>query len=455
MSLRPDLLNDASVVAGPHRRFAAVRALAVATGLALAVLPAAALAQPATQTATPVDPSAIEVEQLQRQTELERISASIRLSEERQAALAAEIAEIAKDRASLNDDLIATAARMGPLEDELGRSEERLARLDANAAGIRTRLDARRHVLADVLAALQRIGRRPPPALIVKPEDALGAIRSAIVFGAVLPEIRLEAEALASDLAALVAVRDEAAAELARLSADRESLAEARERVALLVEEKRKLEENSAATLATERMKAEDLAGEARSLEDLIANLERELDSARRAAEAARDRALAERPALDDSGRLSPAIAFASARGSLNLPVRGVEVQAFGDDTGLGGTAQGMSVATRAGARVAAPCDGWVVYAGDFRSYGRLLILNAGDGYHVVLAGMQTVDVELGQFVLTGEPIGEMGSQRLASAMAPDSNVSQPVLYIEFRKDGMSIDPSPWWVASEDRKVRG
>ncbi|MBH0238068.1 murein hydrolase activator EnvC family protein [Methylobrevis albus] len=434
-----------------------MRALVALAVLALPAWAGHARAQPAAETTAqaPVDPSTIEVEQLKRQTELERISASIRLSEERQAALAAEIAEIAKDRASLNDDLIATAARMGPLEDELGRSEERLARLDANAAGIRTRLNARRHVLADVLAALQRIGRRPPPALIVKPEDALGAIRSAIVFGAVLPEIRLEAEALASDLAALVAVRDEAAAELARLTADRETLAEARERVALLVEEKRKLEENSAATLATERMKAEDLAGEARSLEELIAALERDLDSARRAAEAARDRALAERPAIDDSGRISPAIAFASARGSLNLPVRGVEVQAFGDDTGLGGTAQGMSVATRAGARVAAPCDGWVVYAGEFRSYGRLLILNAGDGYHVVLAGMQTVDVELGQFVLTGEPIGEMGSQRLASAMAPDSNVSQPVLYIEFRKDGMSIDPSPWWVASEDRKVRG
>lgn len=102
-----------------------------------------------------------------------------------------------------------------------------------------------------------------------------------------------------------------------------------------------------------------------------------------------------------------------------------------------------------------APCDGWVVYAGRFRSYGQLLILNAGDGYHVVLAGMDRIDVELGQFVLTGEPVGVMGSQRLASAMVPDASLSQPVLYIEFRKDGASIDPAPWWAASQDRKVRG
>ncbi len=186
-----------------------------------------------------------------------------------------------------------------------------------------------------------------------------------------------------------------------------------------------------------------------------MTELDRQIASVRQADAAAAAAAQAARPRPSDAARLSPAIAFAAAKGLLPMPVRGVTIQSYGEDNGLGGTADGLSVATRAGARVTAPADGWVAYAGPFRSYGQLLILNAGDGYHVVLAGMERIDVELGQFVLTGEPVGAMGSQRLASATAPGASLSQPVLYIEFRKDGASIDPTPWWVASQDRKVRG
>jgi septal ring factor EnvC (AmiA/AmiB activator) len=95
-----------------------------------------------------------------------------------------------------------------------------------------------------------------------------------------------------------------------------------------------------------------------------------------------------------------------------------------------------------------------VVYAGNFRSYGQLLIINAGGGYHILLAGMERITVELGQFVLTGEPVAVMGNAaRLASVAAFDT--SHPILYIEFRKDGNAIDPTPWWATSEDEKARG
>jgi septal ring factor EnvC (AmiA/AmiB activator) len=83
------------------------------------------------------------------------------------------------------------------------------------------------------------------------------------------------------------------------------------------------------------------------------------------------------------------------------------------------------------------------------------LIINAGDGYHVLLAGMERLDVQLGQFVLAGEPVAAMASQRLASVGAMDIGAVQPVLYIEFRKDGASIDPAPWWAASNVEKVDG
>jgi septal ring factor EnvC (AmiA/AmiB activator) len=104
---------------------------------------------------------------------------------------------------------------------------------------------------------------------------------------------------------------------------------------------------------------------------------------------------------------------------------------------------------------VTSPCDGWVVYAGPFRSYGQLLIINAGGGYHVLLAGMERIDVQLGQFILAGEPVAMMASQRLASAGATPVAAAQPVLYVEFRKEGTSIDPAPWWATSSDEKVGG
>ena len=95
-----------------------------------------------------------------------------------------------------------------------------------------------------------------------------------------------------------------------------------------------------------------------------------------------------------------------------------------------------------------------MVYAGPFRSYGQLLILNAGGGYHVLLAGMERISVDLGQFVLTGEPVAVMGGQaQLSAAVAIGSK--KPALYVEFRKDGTPIDPSPWWATNEGEKARG
>ena len=106
-------------------------------------------------------------------------------------------------------------------------------------------------------------------------------------------------------------------------------------------------------------------------------------------------------------------------------------------------------------ALVASPTDGWIAFSGPYRTYGQLLIINAGGGYYVILAGMTKTNVEVGQFVLAGEPVGTMGDGVSKTASAIAIGASQPVLYIEFRKDGAAVDPSPWWAKSELEKVRG
>jgi septal ring factor EnvC (AmiA/AmiB activator) len=110
---------------------------------------------------------------------------------------------------------------------------------------------------------------------------------------------------------------------------------------------------------------------------------------------------------------------------------------------------------TRPKALVVSPADGWVAFAGPFRSFGRLLIINAGGGYYLLLAGMDQINVEVGQFVLAGEPVAVMGETSTLSAATGAIETNDPVLYIEFRKDGGSINPGPWWAKSQGEKVRG
>ncbi len=388
--------------------------------------------------------------------ELSQTREQQRQSAETEAALKREIEKIGADRRKLNRDLIDTATRLRSVEAKIEATQARLEPLDANERSIRKSLDGRRAVIGEVLAALQRIGHRPPPALISRPEDALQAVRTAMVLGAVLPEMRHQVEALATDLSELVSVRKKITDGRDRLKAEVASLGKERARMQALVTERQKQQAEREKALDDERARAGELAKKADNLKDLIAKLEQSLAPATRAAResATRKTARTALAALHDPGRLAPAVAFASLRGQIPIPVNGVKLRDFGAPDGIGGVEKGVSIATRAGAQVTSPADGWVVYAGPFRSYGQLLILDAGGGYHILLAGMERISVDLGQFVLTGEPVAVMGNgSRIAAILATGS--SQPVLYIEFRKGGTPVNPGPWWAAGEGEKVRG
>ena len=402
----------------------------------------------------------------QREQELEAVRNEQKKAAETEAKLRGEIETIGEDRRKLNQALIDAAARGRATEDRIAETQSRLAPLDASELRVRSSLANRRETIVEVLAALQRVGRHPPPAIMVRPEDALQTVRTAIMLGAVLPEMRAQADQLAADLSDLVRIRKEIGEERERLGRDVTSLNEERRRITLLIEERQKKQADTEKALETERQKSIVLARQVDNLKDLIGKVEQSLDAANRAArqaeraaeeqakESARTGDRTDLAALKDPGRLAPAVAFASARGQLPLPVNGVRIKDFGASDSAGGTEKGIILATRAGSQVTAPCDGWVVYAAPFRNYGQVLILNAGGGYHVVLAGMERISVNVGQFVLTGEPVAVMGGDS-QTPVTSASNSGKPTLYVEFRKDGTPIDPNPWWAASKGEKVRG
>jgi septal ring factor EnvC (AmiA/AmiB activator) len=292
---------------------------------------------------------------------------------------------------------------------------------------------------------------------LVRPEDALQSLRTAMLLGAVVPELHARAEALVGRLGELVTLRKTIASERDRLAADRDHFKDDQTRLAALIDERQRQQAAMEKDMAAESARAIALARQVDDLQGLIAKMEQDVKTAAKAAATANQQGTpaSGNPAqLKNPNRTSPAIAFASAKGLLAFPVNGSKIRDFGGSDGAGGIEKGISLASRPGAQVTTPCDGWVVYAGPFRSYGQLLILNAGGGYHVLIAGMERISVNIGQFVLTGEPVATMGStSQVASILA--TNASQPVLYVEFRKDGTPIDPGPWWAANEGEKVRG
>lgn len=414
-----------------------------------------ALALPALLCATQValaspdvdDIAALELRHSQSSEEYEAISSQIVVTRERAAELEAEIDAVRKDHAALSAALIQAAKTERKLQQDIEEIADRLEGMRHREDRLRGSLGERRELLAEVLAALQRMGLNPPPDVLVQPEHALASVRSAILLGSVVPEMRSETVALLSDLKELSALKGAIEEERSRLFRTVADQAGEKHRLAGLVEEKRKLEERSQADLASEQERAAEMAEQAESLQDLIASLESDISSAREAeAEAARQAEEATRQrARERAPQAATSLPFNALRRQITLPVRGQIGPRFGQPDVAGRPLMGDMVRTHSGAIVTAPAAGTVLYAGPFRSYGQLLILNVGEGYHIVLAGMGSVNVALGQALMTGEPIGAMGEARVASAAAFGSANNGPELYIEFRKDGKPVDPSPWW----------
>lgn len=445
--------------------------------LSLALLPHSVKAEPNQSAVTTgslpkaeLDPAAaLSLRRDSTRRELETLSQSITVSDEKTKALEAEIAKLDKSRQTLRDEILKSAAMRKDMEEKILAGEKRLEGMREREAGVRASLHDRRGLLAEVLAALQRMGRNPPPALLVTPDDALSSVRSAILLGAVVPGIRKETNELIDDLSALMDIKSDIDRERTELTDAMQLRVEEEKRSELLIAENEALASTNGRTLAAERRRAEELAARATSLEGLIGGLEREITSVRDAAalaksqeeerrnqtEAEREKARAlARDSVPDKNRIAPAYEFQELQAKLDYPAAGDVLRRFGEADGTGHESQGMTLATNAGALVTAPSDGWIVFAGTFRSYGRMIILNAGEGYHLVLSGMDKVNVREGQFVVAGEPLAVMGEKRVASVNALTLETDKPTLYIEFRKNGKPVDSQPWWSAKYSGKAR-
>lgn len=386
-----------------------------------------------------------------------------------------DVAKLADERGKINQRLQETAGLVQESEARLTGIESRLGELEAQETMIRGSLGQRHEQIASLLAALQRMGRNPPPVIVTKREDALEMVRSAMLLAAAFPGMRTQALELADQLSELMRIVEESRTEAAKEKAEHTRLNDLKTSLAGLMETKRQSILERQEELRQVRDAAGEISRSVNDLNELIARLDKAVaENTGLGAYEAEIRAGSPtvaavvppqaggaepadtRPSIrtielapvqtaaltSNPGRIKPAIPFHLAKGKLPLPATGKRVLSYAERTQYGSQSKGLVMETRSGAQVTAPCDGWILYAGEFRSYGKLLIINAGGGYNVVLAGLSQIDVRPGEFVLAAEPVGTMMTVKKEVAGAPSA---APVLYIEFRKDGQPIDPDPWW----------
>jgi murein hydrolase activator len=420
----------------------------------------------------------------QTRESLDKSRRDLDVSQQRTKGIEKSIAQIQADRERLSDNLRETARIIHDSEARLTAIERQQAGLAAQERKIREELSVRHGKIAVLLGAMQRMGRNPPPVMITQREDALQMVRSAMILAHAFPGLSEQATALARRLGELVKVMEASKVQSAALRAETASHEQERTRLAQLIESRRQSLAQHQPELEAARRHAAETARRIDNLTTLIARLDtgpaggtptpagsalpppalpadlpgtvpaehpKGAGSAVIAAPGGRKLppSIVElRPSNRDVASLDPtpmrpAVPFAQAKGSLPLPAQGKRVLGFGDKTQFGAQSMGTVLETRHSAQVRSPCDGRIIYAGEFRTWGQLLIINADGGYHILLAGLSEINVQTGEFVLAGETVGFMSAAPRSSSAKPDGNA--PVLYVEFRKDNRPIDPDPWW----------
>ena len=365
-----------------------------------------------------------------------------------------------QDIVRIRDGLVAAARIIQHHELRIAEIQDRIDTVDATQVRIRKTFVQRRRQLGAVLAALQRMARNPPEALVAQPVSPADTVRSAILLRATLPRLEGEARSLRLDLETLAQARQEA--EQRRLEFDQEMNKLEGQRVVLqrLLGRKSRLRRRTVLQTTRAQKRTQALSQEAASLLDLVKRLDalrvqREA-AARIVAEQERKRLAqartapgAARMAALPKPRLAPPQGysgkpFESGKGKLLFPAVGRVAAQYGQTIAKGRTHKGLTLETARSAQVIAPFEGKVAFSGPFKGYGQLLIIEHSGGYHTLLAGMARIDVAVGQWVLIGEPVGIMGR----------TGARKPALYLEIRRKGQPINPLPW-LAARKGKVSG
>jgi len=394
------------------------RTLALATALFGGLAGAAALAQRA-----PVFGGADETRAALNRAQMQAAEAERRgIRLERQARAATRAAErTAREAAAL-------AARIQQAEAGMAAAEARISLIDGQRARLQRRLAERREPLVRLAASLQKLARRPLVLSALRPGSLRETVYLRALIETTIPQVRQRTAAVRAEIARSERLEAEARQALAVFRNSEDELAERRTRLAAL-ETRQRLESRRVGGAADrENERALALAEQARDLDTLVERLD-EAGSLR--AELAALAGPVLRPADPQAARVAQARPSAVSTGTpagYTLPVAGRTVTGFGAVVAGGTLSQGIAIAPRAGAQVIAPAGGRVAFAGPFRGYGRIVIVEHSSGWTSLITGLARLDVAVGEELVGGAPLGVAG-------------MDGPVITLELRRDGAPVNP--------------
>jgi septal ring factor EnvC (AmiA/AmiB activator) len=358
---------------------------------------------------------------------LEAVQQDLDKSREKRANLDKAARKAAAELRAVKRQGVNLARKMHRHSADADRIEAQLNSLEERQRTKTEKMEQRKAQLSVTLAALHRLARMPTATLVAVPQSTDKTIRTAILLRAAVPELQRDAMSLGDDLRALISLRDQISADkvaltdsLARLKAERKSLA-------ALTSNKFKLLKNMKSAERAAAQKAARLSARAGNLRELLEKLS--IRQNRFALRAPGSAPVALIPVPARKPAVTPPVTI--SRGG--LPAPGRVVTTFGAKMPNGTLSKGVFVVTRPSAAVVAPIPGRVVFAGQFRGYGNLVILELRDKGHALISGMSRINAQVGDDVLVGEPLGEM----------TPSTGTAPKLYFELRRRGRPINPMP------------
>lgn len=381
------------------------------------------------------------------ESDVKKIEAAAKKKSIESRQLQAQAIQLNLELSKIDKQVISLAKQIQNNEETLSELEKKLAVLQSDLADKEVAFAKENNSLVQTLASLQNMSLNPSEAVILQPFSPVDVIRSAVLLRETVPFLNTKASTLKNDLTSVYRKKQEVEELVKKTQGSQQTLEKQQAQMRSLMKKKadmRKIIETKGAE--TQKL-AENLSSKAKDLRDLLDKLEKQKEIERKKQEEAKR--LAEQKRQQELKKLNkPQMLsshehasvkknvkggrFVKAKGTLSRPVRGAVMTQYGQPLSKGVTSKGLVYKTRPEAQVVSLYDGTVIFSGPFKGYGNIIIVEHGDGYLSLLAGLGTVDCEPGQMVLAGEPVGIM----------PDDGSAK--LYVEIRKDRHPINPAPW-----------
>lgn len=343
---------------------------------------------------------------------LEAVEQNLAKQEQQKAELSKKITNLESTLKQTRQELVKNSKAVQHSEADLQGLEDRIAEIETRKEALGEHLDKDRHAIAQLIIALQRLEKVPPQALIARPGAPLETAQSALIMQDIIPALTRRAEELRRNVEELNQLTLELKHKKDKALSVAQKLKDDQKEMEALIKQREKLYARAHKDLKAQETRVQQIALDAKNLKDLVTKIEND-----RKQQIAHAKIIADIP----------------SEGSAQLPVSGVIRMSYDEIDNLGAPHKGLDIEARGGALVVAPMGGIIRFAGHFKNYGNMIIVEHKKGYHSLIAGLEKIDTLVGHSVSAGEPLGKlplMGGRQ------------KPTLYYELRHNGQAVNPA-------------